>query len=467
MRILARLNRHFALATNIALLLLGLVYIQYCRDGVVEYKHYIHGYSRDVLTQIGLYSVGVLLVVVGRTNRWTLHVIIGVAFAARLVGVFAPEFLSSDMYRYVWDGRVQGAGINPYRYIPADEHLQFLRDEQIYPNINRKEYAHTIYPPGAQLIFLAVTRIAETEACMKAAMVGFEVLACWALLQILAFFGRPREEIILYAWHPLCVWEIASSGHLDAAVVGLLSVAALALIRGKTLRSAGWITVAAMVKMFPLVLLLAFGRRITARLLLLCAGIIVTGYALYARVGSGVLGFLTGFTHEEGLDNGDRYFFLAWAHRYMHVPFWPELFIAVSAFLVAGIAFWGMVRFRDPKQMLWLELTISIVATMLFSPHYPWYFLWILPFAVILRYLPALVLTLEATYWFSTELALPGEKMFRMNEYMYSIFLASVVAELLVRWWRNSHPVGFSELSSRNRVSQPQSPPSFAGEAYE
>jgi alpha-1,6-mannosyltransferase len=467
MRILARLNRHFALATNIALLLLGLVYIQYCRDGVVEYKHYIHGYSRDVLTQIGLYSVGVLLVVVGRTNRWTLHVIIGVAFAARLVGVFAPEFLSSDMYRYVWDGRVQGAGINPYRYIPADEHLQFLRDGQIYPNINRKEYAHTIYPPGAQLIFLAVTRISETEACMKAAMVGFEVLACWALLQILAFFGRPREEIILYAWHPLCVWEIASSGHLDAAVVGLLSVAALALIRGKTLRSAGWITIAAMVKMFPLVLLLAFGRRITARLLLLCAGIIVTGYALYARVGSGVLGFLTGFTHEEGLDNGDRYFFLAWAHRYMHVPFWPELFIAVSAFLVAGIAFWGMVRFRDPKQMLWLELTISIVATMLFSPHYPWYFLWILPVAVILRYLPALVLTLEATYWFSTELALPGEKMFRMNEYMYSIFLAAVVADLLVRWWRNSHPVGFSELSGRNCVSQPRSPPSFAGEAYE
>ena len=67
MRIWSRLNRHFALVTNIALLLLGLVYIQYCRDGVVEYKHYIHGYSRDVLTQIGLYSMGVLLVVFGRT----------------------------------------------------------------------------------------------------------------------------------------------------------------------------------------------------------------------------------------------------------------------------------------------------------------------------------------------------------------------------------------------------------------
>ena len=53
MRIWSRLNRHFALVTNIALLLLGLVYIQYCRDGVVEYKHYIHGYSRDVPRRSG------------------------------------------------------------------------------------------------------------------------------------------------------------------------------------------------------------------------------------------------------------------------------------------------------------------------------------------------------------------------------------------------------------------------------
>lgn len=461
----ARMNRHFSLATNAALLLLGLVYIQFCRYGVVEHKHYIHGYSRDVLMQIVLYSMGALLAIFGKTNRWTLPIIFSVALGARLVAVFAPAFLSSDMYRYVWDGKVQGAGINPYRYVPADEHLQFLRDEQIYPKINRKEYAHTIYPPGAQLIFFAVTRISETEACMKAAMVGFEVLACWALLKILALFGRPREEILLYAWHPLCVWEIASSGHLDAVVVGLLSVAALALLRGKILRTACWITFAAMVKMFPLALLLAFGRRMTAWILMVCAGIIAAGYALYASAGAGVLGFLGGFMREEGMDNGARYFFLAWAHRYLHAPFWPELFVAISALLLGGIGFWATIRLRDPKQILGLELAIGIVATLLFSPHYPWYFLWILPFAVMLRYLPAIVLTLEATYWFSTALALPGEKMFRMNEYMYGIFFAAVLADQFVRWWRNAHPL--SATSARERSLQTRRPPALAGEAYE
>ena len=414
---------------------------------------------RTFLAQIALYSAGIILVIFARTNRWTLYIIFGAALAARLVGVFAPAFLSSDLYRYVWDGKVQGAGINPYRYIPADEHLQFLHEEQIYPNINRKEYAHTIYPPGAQLIFLGITRISETEVCMKAAMVGFEALACGALLQILPLLGRRREEILLYAWHPLGIWEIGSSGHVDAVVVGFLSVAALALLRGKISRSACWITIAAMVKMYPLVLLLAFGRRLTVRVMLLCVGVIAVGYALYASVGTGVLGFLAGFTREEGLDTGDRYFFLAWAHRYLRLPFWPGLYIAGSTLMLAGIAFWGTLRFREPKQMLGLALAISIVATMLFSPHYPWYFLWILPFAVMLRYLPAIVLTVEASYWFSTELALPGERMFHMNEYLYGSFLAAMVADLLVRWWRNAHPIGRFELADRPASSESRNEP--------
>ena len=75
--------------------------------------------------------------------------------------LFDP-LLSSDIYRYVWDGRVQAAGINPYRYFPADEALAFLRDGAIFPHINRADTAVTIYPPVTQLFFLIVTRIGES-----------------------------------------------------------------------------------------------------------------------------------------------------------------------------------------------------------------------------------------------------------------------------------------------------------------
>ena len=59
-----------------------------------------------------------------------------------------PAVLSKDMYRYIWDGRVQHRGINPYLYPPQADELKNLRDNLIFPNINRKDYP-TLYPAGA------------------------------------------------------------------------------------------------------------------------------------------------------------------------------------------------------------------------------------------------------------------------------------------------------------------------------
>jgi len=123
------------------------------------------------------------------------------------------DSLSTDVYRYIWDGKVQAAGINPFRFIPADSHLLFLRDNSIYPKINRADYAHTIYPPGAQLLFLAITRASATVAFMKLALVGFEGVTCFVLLKIFKLLALKPERVVIYAWHPLCFWEIASSGH--------------------------------------------------------------------------------------------------------------------------------------------------------------------------------------------------------------------------------------------------------------
>ena len=96
---------------------------------------------------------------------------LAVAIAMRLPVLLAPPFLSSDVYRYVWDGRVQVAGINPYRYVPADPALPPLRDAAIFPHINRADTARTIYPPAAQLVFQAVARVSDSVIAMKLAMV--------------------------------------------------------------------------------------------------------------------------------------------------------------------------------------------------------------------------------------------------------------------------------------------------------
>jgi hypothetical protein len=75
-----------------------------------------------------------------------------------------------------------------------DEHLQSLRDEEIYPKINRRDYAHTIYPPLAEAVFLLTTRVSESITWMKAIMIGFEAIAIWAIAQLLAACGLPGSE---------------------------------------------------------------------------------------------------------------------------------------------------------------------------------------------------------------------------------------------------------------------------------
>ena len=69
--------------------------------------------------------------------RHALWLIVAVGLVLRCILLFTEPLLSTDIYRYIWDGCVQAAGINPYRYIPAHEALAALRDAAIYPNINR------------------------------------------------------------------------------------------------------------------------------------------------------------------------------------------------------------------------------------------------------------------------------------------------------------------------------------------
>ena len=171
-----------------------------------------------------IYFAAVALILHSGPSARALWMVLACAALLRLIVVVFPPFLSNDMYRYIWDGWVQAAGINPYRYIPADAHLAFLRDAAIFPNINRANYAHTIYPPAAQMIFFITSSMAKLLAippvlAMKLTMLAFEAIGIWAMIRLLDYAGLPRARILIYAWNPLPVWEFAGSGHVDAVAI--------------------------------------------------------------------------------------------------------------------------------------------------------------------------------------------------------------------------------------------------------
>lgn len=352
-----------------------------------------------MMAAVAIYFVTVRLVLHRTWPHQTIWVVIAVAVLLRTLLLTAPPFLSSDIYRYVWDGCVQAAGINPYRYEPADPALARLRDTAIYPNINRVTYARTIYPPVAQMVFAAVGRIWDSVTGMRLTMLGFEALGIACALNLLSLAGLPRERILIYAWNPLPLWAFASDGHVDAIVVGLLGAALLLRARHRDGWAGAVLAGAVLAKFLPLVMAPAFlrGGRFW-RPALAGAAVIAVGYGLYRDAGSHVLGFLHGYGEEEGLASGTGIWLLAVLDAVIRLPPGAALVYGVAvaaAFLGITIAILRRPAPGDDTQALCRDAgLLGAAAMMAISPHYYWYFAWLA--------LPAVIAPARALLWLAT-----------------------------------------------------------------
>lgn len=307
--------------------------------------------------------------------------IFATAALMRLALLFVEPYLSTDIYRYVWDGRVQAAGINPYRYLPSAPELAPLRDAAIYPNINRADYAPTIYPPVAQALFLAITRFGESIVAMKLGLIAFEIGLVAALLAILQTLRMPLARVAIYAWHPLSIWEVAGNGHVDAAMAALLIVGLLLYVNERLLPAGILVTLAALIKPTALLALPVLWRPWNWRLPAVVVVTALLAYVPYLSVGRRVFGFLGGYVEEEGFASG-RGFNALWLLERVAGPLQGAtvLYVITAAVVLSGAAL--VVGFRRDRSsaaalacLSWLLVTFLVLA----SPHYPWYFLVIVP----------------------------------------------------------------------------------------
>ncbi|QDG51843.1 DUF2029 domain-containing protein [Persicimonas caeni] len=169
--------------------------------------------------------------------------LIGAAVLARLALVFIEPMLSDDIFRYVWDGRVAHAGINPYLHAPASEALAHLRDAQLWPKINHPEVP-TIYPPVAQMLFWLNAALGGGTTLLRLLLVGVEAAGVGFVWFVLSRTRPKLDEsalkraFIIYALCPLVVVEVAWSGHVDVLAWMPLVAALVLMVRAPTYRAA-------------------------------------------------------------------------------------------------------------------------------------------------------------------------------------------------------------------------------------
>jgi len=303
-------------------------------------------------------------------------VIIVAGFVFRLILLPTQPSLSTDLYRYLWDGRLSVAGVSPYRYPPDAPELTAFRDRAVYRAINHADWL-TIYPPGAQLLFAGITRVAPgSVAAFKLLIVAFDLATLGVLLAWLRALGRPPAWAIVYAWHPLVVVELAGSGHLDAVALAASVAALWAAARGREGWAGACLGLGAAVKLYPLLLLPAIWARRPARTAAAAVGVLAAAYAVYAGDGLAAGGSLLRYLAEEHFNPTLRGLLEPALGRLGEAGLRAARVAPLAGLAAFAIALgvWGR-AVPAWRRALWL-----VGAYLLTTPSlFPWYALWIVP----------------------------------------------------------------------------------------
>jgi hypothetical protein len=216
-----------------------------------------------------------------------------------------------------------------------------------------------------------------------------------------------------------------------------------------------WLGAATLIKLYPVALLPAFFNRGRWKMPATFAAIVIFGYSCYASVGSAVFGFLPAYAQEEGLETGGRYFLLTLANRTFHTSILPLVYVSACGAAMVMLCVWAFRRGSHRYAFISSALVIATMLNIFYSPHYPWYFLWLLPYLTIVPWRPAFYLVTAATFLFATNLGAAGEPMYRLNVLLYSGFALMAAYDLLTRFPRRSF-VNYSESLPATLIADPR-----------
>jgi len=342
-----------------------------------------------------------VLVLLGRVRRESvaaLSLCLALAALWRVPLLVMPPRLSTDVYRYVWDGRVQRLGYDPYVLEPDDPALRGLHtDETLLMNHPERP---TPYPAGAELFFRAVTTLGESARIMKAAILVCDVATVVVLLGWLADSRRTRWWVLAYAWNPLIALEGAGNGHVDLLGALCLVIAARSLGRGRSAIAASALALAVSVKLLPAVVIPLLWRRIRARDAALALGLLAALYLpwlLHGTLPTGSLGAYLALWR-----------FNAPLYAALEMLFPSRFLFAVAVAAGFAVGVWARRRLPVDAPEAW---AFPLATTLAFAPTvYPWYLVCLTPFLFGPRVLALAVWTVAslATYFVFHVLATTG-----------------------------------------------------------
>lgn len=339
-------------------------------------------------TAFAVYGVACFISLQAQTvDRRTLWGIFALVAVMQAIVIFSRPTLTDDMYRYVWDGKVQAHGISPYRYPPNAPELTSLRDTEIYPSINRKPVV-TVYPPAAEAVFFLLWKIVPDNIhWFQFAMAVGGLIAGVLLMGLLKELGYSPARALIFLWSPLLVFETAHAAHVDGLVLPFLVGAWWARVRVKDALTGFLLGIATAIKLYP-ALLLPFlwrpqhprGRWIMPLTFAFTVGMFYAPYILTSE--TSVLGYLPHYFRETFNISP----LVSMLNRLLdgigvNVPY-RLIALTLTAILVSAI--WCIFHPTPNAETVLRRCILPIGIVTLFSQDlFAWYMLWLLPLTAI------------------------------------------------------------------------------------
>ncbi len=323
--------------------------------------------------------------------------VLSLAILLRIILLVPEPALSGDVYRYLWDGRVAAAGINPYRYAPDAPELRALRTEW-HSRINHPEIA-TIYPPFAQALFLPVGAWVLALPLWKLLLLFSDAVAALLLWRLNPTFA------IRYLFCPLVLVEVSWSGHLEGVVACLL-LACFVSAREQRWHSSGLqLALAFLTKITPLAVLPSLLKRSRWRVfpsfILVSAGLTVPfifsgwfmpGFAAYAQrwsFNSPAYAAAEMVVRKLGVSELLKQLFtlmkdplsLESIAPFVYRSLYPEM---IARGMLALCIVLALVLILRRARTMESEFALLLSALLLLAPTiHPWYWVPVLPFALL------------------------------------------------------------------------------------
>jgi len=354
-------------------------------------------------------------------------ILFGVFF--RLALIPSEPFLSDDIYRYLWDGKVFVAGINPYEYAPLDIYLEEFRDQFVFPLINFPEIA-TSYPPVSQIIFLVNSLLDGSVLSWKILLIFFEIGLFLVLFNMINHFRLNKFRLLIYFYNPLLIIETYSSGHLEIAGVFFFWMAVYLFYKSNKWKSIIFFALSIMTKFFPLVssipfLLNKFIRKF-ALLITICLVLILPFIFGGTLPLPGLFSYINRWEFNGGLfqlcvyvlnllDVKEYQWLAASFSGYLETFYINYAFYykACAVFLFAGVFFDQLKKLRstsDYNSINFIQKSFILTAVfLLLTPTlHPWYLIWIIPFLIFVPNWSWLIFTflIQASYFVLKDFAL-------------------------------------------------------------